>query len=188
MNTLIDHFERTLGPVVVGWGKDPEGEGMPCQVVRFGRGSGPGTISFATLGLSRYPLSSPTSGRAIRHELLIIASETMDARSVPGLLAQVASAALESRQALVRGQVIGPAGPLQPGLEMEALYVTGPAYFPDEFATFEDADGTIVLVWLVPISATEADYVSSFGWESFEDLLVQRDPDLTDWTRKAMIE
>lgn len=70
---------------------------------------------------------------------------------------------------------------------MAAFYVAMPAYFPDEFATCQSPDGPIVIAWLVPISASEAQYVARSGWSAFEDRLVGQDPDLTDFTRKPMI-
>ncbi|WP_284753254.1 hypothetical protein [Arthrobacter sp. efr-133-R2A-120] len=47
---LIEHFEQVLGQIEVGWRDDADGRGMPFQIVRFPQGSGPGTISFTTLG------------------------------------------------------------------------------------------------------------------------------------------
>lgn len=159
---------------------------MPFQVVRYDQGSGPGTIGFSTLGLGRFPLSSPTSGRAIRHELLMIAPKTMESSAIPSLLLQVGSAAVKGRRALVRGDVIGPYGPLLPGTSLEALYVTSPVYFPDDFAIFEGDDQPVVIAWLAPISASEANYVASHGWDAFEGRLAEQGPNLTDFGREAM--
>lgn len=184
--TLVEHLERFLGPLQLGWAVDADGFKMPFQVVRFEKGSGPGTISLATLGLGRHLLTSPTSGREIRHELLILAMKGMESGAIPSLLHQVGSAALRGHRALLRGDVIGPHGPLVAGSSMEALYVTAPVYFPDEFATYADAEGPVVIAWLVPISASEADYVARHGWSAFEDRLVEQDPDLTDFARQAM--
>lgn len=186
MVTLVEHFERFLGPIQVGWAADPSGIEMPFQVVRFERGSGPGTISFATLGLGRYPLTSPTSGRDIRHELLVIAPTDLASSTIPSLLHQVGNAAIRGRRALVRGDVVGPQGPLVAGSTLEALYVTAPVYFPDNMATYEGGDSHVVIAWLVPITAIEADFVARKGWDAFEDLLVERDPDLTDFGRSSM--
>lgn len=186
MTTVIEHYESVLGPIRVGWATGPDGDAMPFQVVRFDKGSSPGIISFATLGLGGFPLSSPTSGRAIRHELLMLAPKEMESSAIPSLLLQVGSAALQGRRALVRGDVIGPHGRLLPETSLEALYVTAPVYLPDEFATCEGEDGPVVVAWLVPISASEANYVANKGWDAFEDRLVEQDPDLTDFSRAAI--
>jgi hypothetical protein len=68
--TLVDHLERYLGEIDSGWPSDADGKRLPFQVVRFPQGGGTGTVSFATLGMSKYPLES-WSGKQIRHELLV---------------------------------------------------------------------------------------------------------------------
>jgi hypothetical protein len=186
MAVLVDHFERYLGPIQEGWAVDADGAQMPFQIVRFDHGSGPHTVSFATLGLGRYPLPSPSTGRAIRHELLMLAPERLARGPLPSLIQQIGTAAIAGRRALLRGDVIGPHGPVVAGSQMGAFYVAMPAYFPDDFATCECEEGSVVIAWLVPISATEAEYVARRGWEAFEDRLVEQDPDLTDFGRQPM--
>ncbi len=184
---LIQHFERVLGLIEAGWSVDADGLRMPFQVARFPQGSGPGTVSFATLGLGRYPLPSLASGRAIRHELLLLAPESLKDGMLPSLIHQIGEETLQSGRPLLQGDVIGPRGPLVPGSQMEALYVTLPVYFPDEFATFEEEGHTTVIAWLVPISASEAHYIVHHGWADFEDRLAEQDPDLTDFGRQPIL-
>ena len=69
---------------------------------------------------------------------------------------------------------------------MQALYVTSPCYFPDEFASCEAPLGSIILAWLVPIGVNEAAYVRSHGWKAFEDRLLESDPDLIDISRAEL--
>lgn len=183
---LVEHLERHLGPIEVGWSADPDGTAMPFHVVRFGNGTGLAAVAFSTLGLSRFGLRSPASGREIWHELLMLVPETLRAGPIPGLLQQVGSSALDSGQALLRGDVLGPHGPLVPGSSMEALYVAMPAYLPDEFASCTEETRPIAIAWLVPISASEAEYVATRGWDEFEDRLVELNPDLTDLHRAPM--
>ncbi|WP_407359100.1 suppressor of fused domain protein [Microbacterium sp. LTA6] len=184
--SLIEHFERTLGPIHSGWSVDPDGAEMPFQLVRFAGGSDAGSVAYATLGLSRQALSSPDPGRFIRQELLILAPDALKPDLVASLLLQVGSMVIGTRRALLRGNVIGPAGPLVPESDLTALYVTVPVYFPDEFATFEGDDGDVVIAWLVPITTGEADFISRHGWDAFEDNLVDQDPDLVDFGRSEM--
>jgi len=61
-----------------------------------------------------------------------------------------------------------------------------PVYFPDGFANYREEDRDVVMVWLVPISGTEAAFVHDHGWDRFEDELVKADPDLTDLTRATL--
>jgi hypothetical protein len=80
---------------------------------------------------------------------------------------------------LRRGEVIGPRGKLFEHGTTTALYAAAPVYLPDDFAECAEGNRTIVLVWLVPITDDEAEYVRTHGWNSFEDALVAEDPDLT---------
>ena len=105
---------------------------------------------------------------------------------VVSLLHQVGTMALGSRRALLRGDVIGPAGALVPESELTALYVTMPVYFPTEFGTYTAPDGDVVIAWLVPITTREADFISDQGWDRFEDQLAEQDPDLIDFQRSAI--
>jgi len=159
---------------------------MPFQIVRFSGGSDADSVGYATLGLSRYALSSPASGRTFRQELLMLAPESLVADRVVSLLLQVGSMALASQRPLLRGNVIGPADSIVPASDLRALYVTMPVYFPDEFATFADRDGDIVVAWLVPIATGEADFIAARGWDVFEDQLAEQDPDLVDFHRPGM--
>ncbi len=183
MSGLTEHLELYLGEIQEGWTRDADGSKMPFQVLRSRRGSGPGTLSFSTLGLSAYSLQSSGTGREIHHELLMIVPEDLASGPVPALLQQVGIDALTAGRALLRGDVIGPRGPLVRGSAMEALYVGMPVYLPDEFATYTYDDLSVVIAWLIPISQHEANYVALEGWKSFENRLATDDPNLTDINR-----
>ena len=183
---LIEHFERYLGEVEIGWSRDADGDEVPFRVVRFRRGRGKGTISFATLDLGRYPLRSPVGRREIRHELLMIVPDRLRDGPVPGLLQQIGTEVLGAGQSPRRGDVIGPRGELFPGSEMQAMYVAIPVYFPDDFAVCNENGTEVVIAWLVPISLSEARFVRERGWRAFEERLAESDPDLTNVFRASM--
>lgn len=184
---LIEHFEHTLGPIEYGWSVDPDGAKMPFQIVRFTRGSDPESVSYSTLGLSRKALPSPNSQQLIRHELLMLAPESLTPDYIASILLQVGEMVIRRGRALLRGDVIGPAGALVSGATVTALYVTMPSYFPEDFAVFDaGGHGAVVIAWLVPITDSEADYASSHGWDAFEDKLVEQDPDVVDFHRSEM--
>ena len=169
---LIEHLEARLGTITGGRRHDG------FQVAAFGSGW------FATIGLSHHHLTSRTSGRHLRLELL---AGGRPAEFLPGLLGQVADELLASGEALLRGDVIGPRGPLVPGSRMAAWYAAIPVYQDDGFAAADLPDGArAAIVWLVPISAAEAAYVRSHGWKAFEDELVRHDPDLLDLGRAEL--
>ncbi|RZU16410.1 suppressor of fused protein SUFU [Kribbella rubisoli] len=187
MTSMIKHFERQLGPIQDGWSGDPDSNEMPFQIVRFAQGSGDRTVAFATLGLGRYPLISAATGRTIRHELLLLVSEELVNEPFPSLLQEIGEEAIRDDRALLRGDLLGPRGPLISESHLEALYVTMPVYFPDDFATCDSPDGPIVIAWLVPVSLAEARYIDSAGWEAFEDRLIEQDPNLMDFSRKSVV-
>lgn len=188
MTTVIEHLERFCGPIVGGWAPAPE-IGIPFQVVRLERGPIAETITFATVGLSSRTLRSAASQKLIRHELVMIAKQAHAPHNIPGILQQVGAAAISDGAAYLRGEVISRQGELFPQSKLRALYVSQPVYFPEEFfsATIESL-GKVIFAWLVPITVTEMSYVKSTGWSSFEDLLVRRNPDLTDLSRSSVLD
>jgi hypothetical protein len=112
----------------------------------------------------------------------MILHERLAEGPVPSLLQQVGLEVLSSGEAVLRGDVIGPRGPLFAMSNMEALYAAVPVYLPDSFAQVED----VVLIWLVPISRSEAKFVAERGWPAFEERLSDVDPNLTDVDRRPM--
>jgi hypothetical protein len=186
MTSVPAHLERYLGEIECGWSVDADGEAMPFQIARFARGPAPGSISFATIGLSHRSMPSPVSGRTIRHELVMFVSDSLRDGPLPSILQQVGLDVLAASKPLLRGDVVGPRGPLVPGSAMEALYAAIPVCLPDGFSSCEEAGRSVVFAWLVPISFREASYVAEHGWDAFEDRLEDADPDLMDLLRPSL--
>ena len=70
------------------------------------------------------------------------------------------------------------------GSRLEALYVTGPVYLPNEFGSFDlDDDRRGVIGWLVPLTAREAHFARKHGRRAFEQQLERQDPDLLSHDR-----
>lgn len=187
MGDLVDHLERHLGLVAGGWATDADGRKMPFQVVTFERGPFQGARVLATLGLSHAPLRLGDA-RAVRQELIVMFRESDGPRNLPGVLQQVAEEALARGTAYSAGDVLGPRGELVPGSSLEALYVTAPVYLPDSFHVFRPVDGDAILIaWLVPISASEAEFARAHGRVAFEEELERADPDLLDFHRPFVV-
>jgi hypothetical protein len=182
--TLIDHLERHCGEIVGGFAE----LGDEFQVIGLPRGPVKGTAVLSTLGLSKHVMHSPYSGKQFRMELVMLFRESDGPTNLPGILYDVGKGALRDHHGLSRGDVIGPRGPLRAGATVEALYSSAPAYFPESFHLYTPTDGTlpVVLVWLVPITASEADFVRRVGWAPFETELERQDPDLLDFARSAI--
>jgi len=137
--SLPEHLEKFLGTVRGGWSQTADGRRMEFTVVDFAGGSRLNEHAFATLGLSKIPLHSPSHTEHIYQELVIVVPETLGLVPVPDTLQHVAQEAVATGQAVVRGNVIGPRGPLfYDDSKMEALYAANPWIFPNEFATYRD--------------------------------------------------
>ena len=73
-------------------------------------------------------------------------------------------------------------------VQLPVPYVTCPFYLPEAFATFSDSEvGPVNVVWLVPITAVEAAYITKTGWQAFEQLITVREPDLLDMGRQCLV-
>lgn len=184
---IIEHLERHLGPFHSGWSESANGEPVSCQVVKF-KAPDSQTAVFSTLGMSRDVLQSRVSVKEINQELILMVYEDIGDRNIPAILQSLAAEAVGLGRAFLRGDVIGPRGTLFDGFPFTAFYVTLPVYLPDSFQTFhDDAGRNVVFAWLVPIMEDEVFYIRTNGWERFEDLLEQVNPDLVDFKRPALI-
>ena len=183
---LVEHLETYLGEIQMGWRWDLDGIEQQIQVVKFDAGPIAETATFTTLGLSRVDLHSSVSGMPLRQELLMMARFSDLPLPISRIMRTVTREVVKTGHTLLGGQIIGPAGRLFPNFRFEALYVTGPAYFPDEFSRCIEDGYSVDIVWLIPIYKTEAVYVRDNGWEAFEDQLVTVDPDLLDLRRKPL--
>ena len=187
MPSVIDHLERFCGPIVEGWAHDPDGQRMPFQIVRLQSGPVVDTVTFSTVGLGKIPLKCSRSHKIIRHELVMLAHSAAVPPNLGPLLQQVAAEAVARSSPYLRGEVIGPRGPLFENSTVTALYVSSPAYFPDDFDQVDESFGSMIIAWLVPITDQEASFVNDRGWNEFERELEKHDPDLIDFLRASIV-
>ena len=145
-----------------------------------------GAQAYVTLGLSNHVFGS-ASQREFRMELLGASARRFEAFRPERHLLTIAHDLLDAHRAVLRGEVIGPRGPIVPGSVLEAYYCALPVYFRDGLATFRGTVPGTVIVWLVPISHAEAHFVWEHGWQRFEEMLDARDPDLLDLGRSSLV-
>jgi hypothetical protein len=179
---LIDHLEAFLGPITGGWNEDAGGDRLPFQVVWFDHAPDKNLATYSTLGLSRHALESAT--KTIRQELLISVDKRFASPQLGSVLSTVGEMVLAEHRPILRGEVLPPRDAIVPGSSLSAFYAAAPVALPDAFAVFEKSEPHTVFVWLVPISASEAELIDSHGWVWFEDQLVEQQPDLFDLTRR----
>lgn len=172
-----------------GWAVDIEPPGKSVTVGLFQGGRLARVTSFATVGLSQFPLAARTNGRELRMELLGCSyGGAQDGYGPwPGILEHLAKSSVKSGRAILRGDTIKLPGVIEPGSRLDALYATLPVYFDDSFSSIGLSDGgQAAVVWLVPIGGSEVDLIQRAGWQSFEEELAKRDPDLLD-LRRALV-
>jgi hypothetical protein len=182
---ITDHFEKYLGRFESGWGD----KSCRIQVVQFKQQPFDGAITYATIGMSHIILPFSES-KSIRHELLFSAHESFSSEDIASFLLSFSEFVLSKSQALWRGDVVGPSTPIIDGVAMNAVYASIPVIFDRNLAVFSESDlvPPIVLVWILPIFEQEAKFVKSNGWEMFESILEEINPDLLDLNRPCVIQ
>ncbi|WP_437484572.1 suppressor of fused domain protein [Sorangium sp. So ce1014] len=162
------------------------GELAGVQVCLFEEHPTTGTVTYATLGLSRHILEMPR-GREVRQELLFSVSRRFADDDLAKFLAYVAEGLVREHRAFLRGQVLPLGHAVARGSRCTSLYVALPVVFPDELATCADTQPPTVFAWLIPVHAAEAELVTRLGWNEFEDRLERTDPDLFDLERPPVV-
>lgn len=145
-----------------------------------------GVTTLATLGLSTAVLSMG-GNREVRQELLLAFADADGTEELAKLLLSVAEGMLDRGRALARGEVIGnhPSTPV--GTVPPELYASMPVVYPQGLTTLADSNPATVFVWLVPLRVPETEFIRAKGWNAFEDLLQDADPDLFDLRRVSIV-
>lgn len=182
--SLPEHYERHLGKITKGWSDQKQAHGV--QIVCFEKQPVRGVNTYATLGLSRHDLAL-SSSRRVRQELLLSADEQFLPDAVAALVLSLAEYVLQRSSALLRGEVIGPGGPVIAGSTLTAIYVTNPSPFDTSLTEFPCESPAVVFAYLVPIFNAEATLIREKGWRWFEEELEQQDPNIWDLTRMEQV-
>lgn len=186
--SLIDHIEKYLGQIDVGWTHSPNGEKLGFQVVKCLGGQAKEARAFCTVGLSNFQLRSHVSDKLIRQELLILLPESCEDQNIPAVLQQLGNAALDHKAAFLCGEIIERSNPVFRNRLFYAFVAAVPVPLPDDFSVYTDENGSdIVFAWMVPITKTEADFIRREGWDKLENILIDEGTDLLDIDRKSAI-
>jgi hypothetical protein len=186
--SLIDHIEKYLGRIDVGWTRSPNGEKLGFQVVKCLGGQAKEAHAFCTVGLSNFQLRSHVSDKLIRQELLILLPESCEDQNIPAVLQQLGNTALDHKAAFLCGEIIERSNPVFRNRPFYAFVAAVPVPLPDDFSVYTDKNGSdIVFAWMVPITKTEADFIRREGWDKLENILIDEGTDLLDIDRKSAI-
>ena len=186
MNTksLVEHIESHLGKMDSGWTlQEPL---TNVQVVRFRDRPAVGISTYVTIGLS-YHILQMSEGREVRQELVFATYDHFNTEGIASFLLTISDYIVKKHKALLRGQVVGPSDPIIHGISLNAVYAAIPVLFDDSFVTFDYTSPPTVFVWVLPLHASEANYVRHNGWDTFEHLLEEKDPDLLDLKRLPLV-
>jgi Suppressor of fused protein (SUFU) len=180
---IASHLEKHLGPIEQGWSSDS----LPgIQVCLFRDQPDDGLITLTTLGLSIHVLDMP-GGRSVRQELTLVVPDEAPVQGSTKLLLHVVEGVLQKHQALLRGEVLSLGARIDVNSAASALYVSIPAVFADQFATFHGTAPPTVIAWLFPVLPAEERFIANSGWSAFEGRLEAADPDLFDILRPSVV-
>ncbi|WP_211373205.1 suppressor of fused domain protein [Pseudoxanthomonas broegbernensis] len=181
---IIGHAEKFLGNISQGWKEKSSSDGL--RVVCF-RGAPLETVdTYMTVGLSRHELRI-SDEKKIRQELVCPVSGAGLSERIISLLLFISEYILVGHNAVLRGHVIRLPEDAVNKLGFDAVYCAIPVFMDDDFATIGGSQPLTVIVWAVPIYASEADYVDANGWGKFEELLEEESPDLFSLRREPII-
>lgn len=182
--TIIEHAEKYLGTIQRGW-KDDNSD-LNLQIVSFQDCPSEAVSTFLSLGMSRDVLEI-NEQKSVRLELAVSVHSMTISSLIVSCLMSVCESIVRSGTAVLRGEVISLSTELAERIGFSAAYCTIPVFFDDDFCTYEETTPPTVIVLVLPIHKSEAEYIDVNGWERFEDLLEEKDPDLYSLERDPVV-
>lgn len=178
---IIDFLECHLGEMAGGLIVDsPRHQGV--QVPRFESQPVQGAVSYVTTGLCKHVLRR-SDGDLVRLELLGCVWDRFRGAGFDSVLALIARDILEHHHAPRRGDVVRPRGPVVEGSCLEGVFWSDPGYHPEALEVLRFDGGEVRLLWAIPVSVSEVEFIEANGWRTFDELLRSRNPDLMDLHR-----
>lgn len=185
--TIIEHFEKFLGPVQQGWRETNAQENdLRLMVVRFSNTPFEAASTYATIGLSDHLLEL-ADGRQVRQELLFAAHDNYASDAIASFLLSFSEFVRSKSWALARGDVVGPSAALIPGVAVNSVYACPPVIFPEGLGLYSGSSPSTIIAWLVPLTGDEGSAEKRIGGDSFEEMLERSNPDLLDLNRPGII-
>ncbi|QUJ67387.1 suppressor of fused domain protein [Photobacterium sp. GJ3] len=179
---LIKHMEKHLGLIIQGW-KDNNSN---YKVLLFNDTPVENVSTYVSLGLSEHSYCIGYENK-VKQELLFSCNSSVDPEIISSLLMSLCESVSESKKAVLRGEVVLLPEEITQRLGFQAIYFTMPAYFDEGFYEYKGSKPSTVLVWAVPVFFEEYEYIINNGWEKFEDMLEELDPDLCSIKRESLI-
>lgn len=102
------------------------------------------------------------------------------------MLAALATVNADPAKRLGVGSIVELGRPWTEGATADHLLVLPPYPIGPGFEVYESGERRVVVLWLVPITASEARFVRRRGFEAFEALLQQREVNVADPARASV--
>ena len=180
---IIDHIQKYIGPIQEGW-KDRDSK-LNIQIVRCNDELEENLNHFLSLGLSDSILSiSPR--KKVRQEFLFSVRSFDNDSLIFYFLMLVCEAVVARKKAVLRGEYIRLPAEVAMDMGFDALYCSIPMLQEDGFSSFDKVDPPVIMVWLIPIYKSEAEFVDLNGWGMFEDVLQENQSDLFSISRSKL--
>lgn len=179
--TVETHFAQLLGsPVRVTLARAGAVRAS-FRVAAYGDQPMTGALTFVTLGLSDQPLGED----GVRQELLLSVMKDDYADSLLNVLFGIGHHLSQTGEPAGYGDILDWTEPIVEGGPSHLL-VYSPSHLGDDAETVPGNEPVDIL-WLIPITQSEADFVRDRGLDAFTSMLAKRDPDLFDLHRDSVV-
>jgi hypothetical protein len=177
--TEVDGYLRlAFGTPVLSTSGRAHGRRAPWRIDTYADRPADDAFTIATVGVCDTPLAQ---------ELLLSAWNAHKHDGAYNTLFTVSDDLVARELAVEQGMVLELQAPVVAESRMRQLFVYTPVYHLDDTSPIETQSGPVALYWLIPITTAESDFVDANGWEEFDSLLLEHDPDLLDWTRASIV-
>jgi hypothetical protein len=181
---LIKYIEHVLAAESTEWRL--ENFSTHVKVAHFRRRPVSQSGTCITNGISHYLLHLG-DGKETRQELVLCAYGGFKLQKLITFLLVFSEFLIKEHDALRHGQVIFPPEKLLPESQMEAVYTIAPQRLGDCFTGFQKSPMGIEFVGLVPLYASEVNYVKDFGKNRFERVFESQGKNFLDLQRDPWI-
>lgn len=185
--TSADAVERHLvsclgAPSLITSARDAERSlSASFRVATFDDQPAESAFTLTTLGVSEHEFRDRES--RVRQELLVCAWNAFRGDALHQFLFAMGNYVIESRTAAARGMIYEFPEPFTAGRAWQHVFVFTPLYHSALLSAVPPVD----FMWLIPITPAEFAFIQTNGPQAFDDLLTQKDPDLLDLGREAVV-
>jgi hypothetical protein len=178
LKTEVDgHLRLALGTPVRSTSARASGRRAPFRADTYADQPAEAAFTIVTVGLCE----------TLRQELLVCAWNLWRSDAFYSTLFTVADELAATNHAVAPGMALELPAPIVPGSKMAHLFIYQPVYHLKELQPIDTSSGPIPILWLIPITESEARLIDDSGWEAFDTLLLDRDPDLLDLQRDSIV-